>query len=236
MKYGTLWFNDKSNRDVGVKVKGIINYPLVIPIYSTYEVADGTSYRRLIGYQEASIPVTFNVMDRKYLRKIVSDLNDWLVNIKDNKLIFGEDKEFYYVVKTVELDSEFNRTLVELGECQVTFIVEPFRRKLNELNPIPITSGRIIHNDGAVAAKPIIRIEGEGYVVLNVNEQQIKVNVSKHLTIDTERQLCYRDDGTYQNTNISGEYPLLEKGENKITWTTKGTVDKVTIMTNRRYF
>ena len=22
MKYGTLWFNNKSNRDVGVKVKG----------------------------------------------------------------------------------------------------------------------------------------------------------------------------------------------------------------------
>ena len=65
MKYGTLWFNDKSNRDIGVKVKGIINYPLVIPIYTTYEVPDGTTYRRLIGYEESSIPVTFNIMDDK---------------------------------------------------------------------------------------------------------------------------------------------------------------------------
>ena len=236
MKYGTLWFNDKSNRDIGVKVKGIINYPLVIPIYTTYEVADGTTYRRLIGYEESSIPVTFNIMDDKYIRKTVASMNDWLVNIKDNKLIFADDKEFYYVVKLVELDSEFSRTLQDLGECQVNFIVEPFRRKLSELNPIPITSGRIIHNDGAVESKPIIRIEGEGSVTLKVNDKTIKVNVSGHLVIDSERRLCYRDDGTFQNTNLTGEYPSLEKGENTITWTTQGTVDKVTIMTNRRYF
>lgn len=236
MKYGTLWFNGKSNRDVGIKVKGIINYPLVIPIYSTYEVADGTTYRKLVGYQECSIPVTFNIMNNKHIRKIVASMNDWLVNVIDNKLIFADDKEFYYVVKSVELDPEFSRTLQNLGECQVNFIVEPFRRKLSELNPIPIPNGMIIHNDGAVAAKPIIRIEGEGAVALTVNGETIKVNVSKHLTIDSERQLCYRDDRTYQNTNLSGKYPMLEKGENKITWSTGGTVNKITIMTNRRYF
>ena len=94
----------------------------------------------------------------------------------------------------------------------------------------------IIHNDGAIAAKPIIRIEGEGAITLNVNNETIKVNVSKHITIDSEKKLCYRDDGTYQNTSLSGEYPTLEKGENKITWGTGGTVKKITIMTNRRYF
>lgn len=236
MKYGTLWFNGRSNRDVGVKVKGIVNYPLVIPIYETYEVADGTSYRRLIGYQESTIPVTFNIMDRKYMRKIVASMNEWLIDIEDNKLIFADDKEFYYIVKSVELDSEFSRTLQDLGECQVNFIVEPFRRKLSELNPIPIPNGMVIHNDGAVAARSIIRIEGEGLVKLTINNETIQVNVSNHLVIDSERRLCYRDDGTYSNTNLSGKYPLLEKGENKITWTTGGTVDKITIMTNRRYF
>ena len=236
MKYGTLWFNNKSNRDVGVKVKGIINYPLVTPIYETYEVADGTTYRKIIGYNEGSIPVTFNIMDHKHIRKIVSSMNEWLIDIKDNKLIFADDKEFNYIVKSIELDSEFSRTLQDLGECQVNFIVEPFRRKLSELNPIPISNGMIIHNDGAIAAKPIIRIEGEGAITLNVNNETIKVNVSKHITIDSEKKLCYRDDGTYQNTSLSGEYPTLEKGENKITWGTGGTVKKITIMTNRRYF
>ena len=46
-------------------------------------------------------------------------------------------------------------------------------------------------------------------------------NVAENLTIDTDRMIAYRSDGTLSNTKVSGNYEdlYLKPGENKIEFT-----------------
>ena len=43
-------------------------------------------------------------------------------------------------------------------------------------------------------------------------------NVGQNLTIDTDRMIAYREDGTLNNTKVSGSYEdmYLQPGNNKI--------------------
>ena len=68
---------------------------------------------------------------------------------------------------------------------------------------------------------PVYKIAGEGMCTVTVNGKQIKANIGQNLTIDTERKLAYRTDGTMQNTSVSGNYEdmALNPGKNSISVT-----------------
>ena len=57
--------------------------------------------------------------------------------------------------------------------------------------------------------------------MLTVNGKTMKATVGQNLTIDTERMLAYRTDGTLMNTSVTGDYEdlYLQAGENEISIT-----------------
>ena len=44
---------------------------------------------------------------------------------------------------------------------------------------------------------------------LEVNGKSMTANVGQNLTIDTDRMVAYREDGTLQNTAVTGDYEDL---------------------------
>lgn len=68
---------------------------------------------------------------------------------------------------------------------------------------------------------PVYKILGEGVCTLTVNGKTMTANVGQNLTIDTDRQLAYRSDGTLNNTAVTGNYEdlVLVEGDNKVTIT-----------------
>lgn len=90
----------------------------------------------------------------------------------------------------------------------------------------------LIYNPYEVA-HPIYKIAGEGTCSITVNGKVITVNVGQNMTIDTDRMLAYREDGTLINTSITGEYEdmYLVEGENIIR-ASKGF--KITVIPNWR--
>lgn len=68
---------------------------------------------------------------------------------------------------------------------------------------------------------PIYKITGNGICTLTVNGKAMKATVGQNLTIDTERMIAYRKDGTMMNTSVSGDYEdlYLKPGENEISIT-----------------
>ena len=62
------------------------------------------------------------------------------------------------------------------------------------------------------------KIAAEGMCTLKINGKTMTANVGQNLTIDTDRMIAYREDGTLNNTKVSGNYEdmYLQPGNNKI--------------------
>lgn len=72
--------------------------------------------------------------------------------------------------------------------------------------------------------KSVVVIDGEKIEIKDLEDKDAfadRVNVGQNLTIDTDRQLAYRSDGTLNNTAVTGNYEdlVLVEGDNKVTIT-----------------
>lgn len=142
----------------------------------------------------------------------VRNLKEWLSGT--GNLQFSDSPEtFYKVLKISYVDLE--RKIRQYGRFTVSFLCKPVEYLLNgkglysieqlELNPYPLSF-------------PIYKIKGNGKCTLNVNGNIMTANVSQNLIIDTDLLQAYKDDGTLQNTSVTGDYESLRliKGKNSI--------------------
>lgn len=142
----------------------------------------------------------------------IREIRKWLRG--GGKLSLSDAADSFWKVKEVET-GEFERPLKRYGVFQATFICSPFEY-LKE-GEIERNAQEISYNPYEIS-HPVYKIEGEGYCTLTVNGKTMKANVGQNLTIDTERMLAYREDGTLQNTQVTGDYEdlYLQEGENEI--------------------
>lgn len=115
----------------------------------------------------------------------------------------------------------------------VNFRCKPFWYQAN-VQPITLTaSSPFITNPGSVASEPVITVYGSGEITLMVGMTICELEgVTDSLTLDTPLMESYRGS-TSMNSCMSGDFPLLEPGQNAISWT--GEVSKVEIQPNWRY-
>lgn len=144
----------------------------------------------------------------------LNEIKKWLMETK--KLVYTDKEDRFFLVKKVEF-SNIKRKYGVFGNITVVFTCEPFvYLKSGEYE---VESGNLFNPYSW--SQPLYKITGEGVCVLTVNEKSITANVSGDLFIDTEKMICYRSDGTSQNTAVSGDYEdlFLQEGENVISVT-----------------
>ena len=86
----------------------------------------------------------------------------------------------------------------------MTFICEPylFRRD----GDISVTALTFNPYD---KCRPVYAITGNGACTLTVNGKSVSATIGQNLTIDTNRMLSFREDGTIMNTSLNGDYEDL---------------------------
>jgi len=141
------------------------------------------------------------------------EIRKWLR--KSKKVSYTDKEDKYFVVKNVEI-GDVKRKYGLWGNLTFVFVCEPFA--YCESANRAIDHSKLLGNPG-IFSQPIYLLTGEGSCTLTVNGKSITANVAQNLTIDTERMISYREDGTLQNTAISGNYEdlYLQEGDNKIT-------------------
>lgn len=91
----------------------------------------------------------------------------------------------------------------------------------------------IIENNGTVESEPIITIYGTGNVSVTLNGNAFSINnVEDYVTIDSQMQDAYKDT-QLKNNDMTGEFPILQCGENILTWT--GNVSKIEVNFNAQW-
>lgn len=132
----------------------------------------------------------------------------------EGELSFADSANFFWKVRDVEL-KEFVRETKKIGKFDVTFTCDPYEYLKDGLREQDVEKVRYNPYD---TAHPTYLITGNGTCTLTVNGKTMKATVGQNLTIDTDRMLAYREDGSIMNTSVNGDYEdlYLQPGENAI--------------------
>ncbi|MDK0941216.1 phage tail family protein [Clostridium perfringens] len=185
--------------------------------------ADGDLYEDLGGRKDIIIPVECNFISDNP-KEVFRRVKHWLNNIEDNKLIFTDDPGWFYKVVNVEIgqmEVKFKRK----GEFTINFTCRGWQYSLDGDEFLEIENNTMLYNEYDLA-KPELYIEGNGEITITINNNKFKVMVKDYLYIDSELEIAYREKTDCLNID-DGDYPILEYGENNISFT--GNVNKVEI-------
>lgn len=206
--------------EYGIFVKKRPDIPSPQRDYEEIEIPgkDGKLYKDLETVSDIEIAIGFNFKGPHDLwLERFRKAKKWLLEKGQHMLELGDDPDFFYRVKKVEL-SDGERTCQAIGNFTATFVCEGYHYVKDGKEKME--AEKASYNPYEVS-RPIYHITGEGYCILIVNGKTMNANVGQNLTIDTERMLAYREDGTLQNTQVTGDYEdlYLQPGENTITIT-----------------
>lgn len=133
-----------------------------------------------------------------------------------------------YTTEQEEAYYELQHLLMYEGYTQITCI--------DEIKPDIILNylskeGATIENQGLVQAKPILKIfgNGKGTIYLN-NIQLFDIEIDdEYVIVDSKEEEAYKDN-ILKNRFMNGPFPILQPGNNEITWS--GDIEKVEVMPN----
>ena len=145
-------------------------------------------------------------------------------------ITFSNEPDKYYIA-SISKSVDYER-LLRYRTAKVTFRVQPFKYDNTEVEihaPANTQSISVV-NSGNHIAKPIITIRGTGTVDLSINGTTICRYVfpsgGDTVILDSEKQDAYLGN-ILKNRNMIGDFPILEKGVNVISWS--GAVESVSV-------
>ena len=85
-----------------------------------------------------------------------------------------------------------------------------------------------IYNNGDFASSPRVIIYGTGDFQITINDTTVQINnVAERVLLDSKLFLCLDKDNNNKSIDMIGNFPLLDKGKNTITWI--GNITKLDI-------
>ena len=213
-------FNGILGSTLQIFARDLIEVPAAEPNLEEVKVAgrDGTLYRADGTYKAKTIQVALNYIgpevrwnDRWRLAK------QWL-SARNTILKLSDDSAFFYKITYVSVDSN-ERTTARIGNFAAKFVtLDGLQYLVDGRMEYP---SKDVEWNPYIECHPVYKIEADGMCTLNVNGNVMTANVAENLTIDTDRMIAYRSDGTLSNTKVSGNYEdlYLKPGENKIEFT-----------------
>ncbi|CAM3291367.1 phage tail domain-containing protein [Vagococcus fessus] len=225
--------NDKKSSDFNVALPKEFSFESSSPTVDFIKIPglDGELAVNNKSLSNVKRKLTCGVINRnkESYHSIHEKLSDWLSIDGWTDFFYSDDELYTYKVL---ISDSFNLERIQKNflklEIELTF--KPVKYLKSELNPKIITSGTIIKNTKNLDAKPLIEIEGQGDVTLTINNQKITVkSLDKHIALDCQSQTARQGSQNVSKKVYANSYPVLKKGENKISWT--GNVTKCTVTT-----
>lgn len=220
-------FNGKKSKDYMLNPHKIGRRQRAEELTYRYEVLDSsTDYiEHTDNFKPYNRKMEFHIIDKTRKDEIFQWLKGYGI------LRTAIDKIGFFKASVVSaLDVEDN---IGLDKFKVDFLINPpFMFLDSGLIPITVTSGAKINNPGTHTAEPQIKIVGTGDINLTVNGKVFKITgLVSDIIIDSELQHSYNGTSDLDG-KVLGEYPILNLGENTISWS--GNVTKLEITPNWR--
>lgn len=152
-------------------------------------------------------------------------------------LIMSNEPDKVYKCQIIE-KVDYNK-LLRFKTATVKFYTQPFKYKKDEPKAILNIDGETsmtVDNIGLEKSKPIIKLTGSGTVAIQLNGATVFNYIfpenETEVIVDSIQEEAYLN-GFYKNRNMTGEFPILEVGENTISWS--GNLTKIEIEPKSRW-
>lgn len=168
----------------------------------------------------------------------IDAIKAWLFSAGESSLIFSFQQDKQYRAQVVNA-IDFSQVLKLASRFVIIFNCRPFKYAVNN-EPIIIATGAgtNVINLGSIKSRPIINVycAGNGSFIINNREILLLYISSSVITLNSELEEAYFSEAgkmVNANNNIIGEFPLLDVGNNSITYS--GGVTKLEITPNWRW-
>lgn len=179
---------------------------------------DGALIETTGEYEPTEFAIEFNYIGKaEEFHDRFDRIKKWL-SAENCRMILSDDAGWFYKVAYIDI-GEMQRPTERIGVFRAMIkTVDGLKYLINGMNEYDISE---INKNPYLMSKPVYKIKGEGVCTISVNGKTVKANVGQNLTIDTELMIAYREDGTMNNTSITGDYEslYLPEGELSITAT-----------------
>lgn len=231
MNYFTI--NGKPCTDFGVQVSvgGALNSPSRDVTYHQVPGRNGDLVED--NGRFSNVQYTYRCLLRgrtsKDFREKFAGFRAWIGSMRGyNRIEDTYDPDAFRLgVVSTALMPEMVGTGVVAAEFDVTINAKPQRFTKDGENSLTVTSGTVLCNDG-YPAKPLITVYGSGSGTLNVGSYSMTISaIDSYVTLDCEAQDAYKGS-TNKNSTVSTTFPVLESGNNTITYS--GGITSVVIV------
>lgn len=233
LKEGELYFNGNRSLNLNLYLEKYPSIPITNEEYEEIQV-EGRSGSLIINkgtYPDKKITFTFTILSPQ-IDIDFERIYEWLTEIEDNRLIFGREDRCYKVKKVNFKD--IKKQFRTIGEFDVTFLCEPFTQDLEKTVHEITSSGYKIYYNGNAPGDTLIKVYGTGNIQLTVNSETMQINnVADYVEIDSDLLQVRNKDKTSKDDDTSGDFILLEKGINAISYT--GNVTKIIVEYTTKY-
>ncbi len=237
----TFTFNGKSSKDYLLYLSGpgVYDSPEVDAEQISVPGVNGDILRdnALVGMRRyANVDIKYKAFFFNGLPAKTSDVKSWLLSpVGYKELSDTYDPDFFRLASCTQALS-FDVTDNKVAEMEITFNCKPQRYSYAGQEETLITeSGTVITNPYEFYSQPVIVVYGTDEGTLTIGDYSVKIynftetsvdasgtasSYVKHtVTLNSETQNAYYEDGEFCNDNILSDYfPILSPGDNKITW------------------
>lgn len=226
-----IWKGIKSTEIKGLIISELphITKPRMRVQETTVDGVDGSRIEEL-GYESYDKTLKIGLAGKFDIDEVIQYFNG------EGKIVFSNEPDKFYKAKIIE-QIDYER-LLRFRTATIKLRAQPFKYLYNETyqlfeNPV---SNIYALNEGLEISKPLIRIKGTGTIEMSVEDREKFIYTfpdgETEVTIDSEKQDAYLGS-VLKNRNMTGEFPTLKSGRNKINFT--GNITEIYLIANSRW-
>ncbi|ENY8373651.1 distal tail protein Dit [Clostridioides difficile] len=224
-------YNGRDSREFGLKIYNIND--LSAPQMEVERVSvpgkDGDLLLKK-GFENFTLTIECDIDARQSnIEEVATEIKKWLQGDISYKKLFLSNSDFYYLA-SCNNKLDITRNFKNFASCLLTFDCYPFRyaeEEIISLNVLNLKSAAI--TNFYRESKPVLYIEGAGDISIKINTQSIVLRgvaengILSDLIIDSEQMNVYRINKenniiVNENNKLFSDFPILEEGENQISW------------------
>lgn len=212
-------FGEKRSCDYGIYISGSGTFNAPERDEESVEIPGRNGDLIISRNRFKNITVKYPAFIRKDFTKNVEAAKGWLLYKTGYLRMEDTYHPDYYRMAQFKGPIDFDvRFLNRAGETTLLFNCKPQRWRKDGESPIKILTPKSIYND-AFPALPLIKVNGTGAGNLYVGAFSIKIlELEDYIMLDSDLQDAYRDTQNKNSAISTSAFPVLETGENTISW------------------
>lgn len=217
---GHFLFDGRSSRDFGLIVSGEQTFNAPERDVETVEIPGRDGELTIGRGRFKPVTVSYPVFIRSGFRERAAAVRAWLMGADGFRRLEDSYHPDEYRLARFAGPLDFTmRFLNYSGEASLAFTCQPQRWRKDGEFPLPCQNGGSLYN-GGFPARPLIKVSGTGAGTLSVGGVAVSLlSLDGYVMLDCDTQNAYQGTVNKNGTISAPEFPVLQPGENVVSWT-----------------